>query len=294
MFPSPVGSRDEGKVYRLATGSSGRLLAIVMDTLDGEVRLFDAPSLGPRGKLLLGAMRSVRACAVGAGDAALAVLTQDDATLFRVGTGRIAWTTPLVGDEPAVAFSVDGLRLAVGAAPDAVQVLSTADGRLLATTSLEGGEPVALVWDRAGLVALGGAEPYLVLLDEALAVRTKVLVGPEGAAPQDLVAVGERALAIAGNSADGPWLELRARGDGALMQTLSLEGDRQAEGLAFAGGVLFVATEGGTYRADPPYEQLVRWLPPLGGTHDPTRLAAVADAHIAVSARDVRIFRTRS
>jgi hypothetical protein len=35
MFPRPVASRDEGKVYRLVSGTSGQLLALLMDTLDG-------------------------------------------------------------------------------------------------------------------------------------------------------------------------------------------------------------------------------------------------------------------
>jgi hypothetical protein len=292
MFPSPVASREVGKVYRLVSGTTGRLLAVVMDTLDGEVRLYDVPSLEPRGTLLLGASRTVRGCALGPGDTDLAVLTHDDATLFRVASGHVAWSGPLAGDEAGVAFAPDGLRIAMAAAPQMVVIASIADGAVVARVQVEGSEPTALVWDRHGIAALGTHE--LVFIDPTQEARRSVRVGPEGAEAVELVTIDDSTVAVAGNSRDGPWLELRRRVDGAVVRPLSLEGDHQTEGLAFSGGVLFVATEGGTYRADPPFDQLVQWLPPLGGAHDPTRLAAVEDSHVAVSARDLRVFRTRS
>src|SRR5262245_33272072 len=91
MFPRPVATREEGKVYRIATGTSGRLLALTMDTLDGEVRLLDAVSLRPLGTLLLGPTRIVRMCVVSPDDTALVVATHDDVSRFDLGSGDPRW-----------------------------------------------------------------------------------------------------------------------------------------------------------------------------------------------------------
>jgi hypothetical protein len=291
VFPSPIVARDEGKIYRLATARAGQLLAALMDTLDGEVRLLDATALTPRGRLFLGAMRTARACAIGPSDALLAVATHDDLSVFDLATGEVRWTVARPGDEPALAFSPDGTRLAMGHDPSGTSVLRTEDGSVVSTLA-SAVEPRALAWDRTGLIVLAGET--VTLVDEGRPAPIAARLGVRGREGLELCGMDEDRFAVAGTSAQGAWLEVRARPDARLLASLRLEDDRRAEGLAFAGGVLFVATEGGTYRADPPFEQLVRWLPPLGGAHDPTRLAAVADGHIAVAARDLRLFRTRS
>jgi hypothetical protein len=292
MFPSPVATREEGKVYRVATGASGQLLAVVMDTLDGEVRLLDAASLQPRGTLFLGAMRTVRGCALSPDDGALAVTTPDDLSLFDLPSGKARWTAPLLGDEPAVAFSPDGARVVAGAAPNQL-VAFAADTGARAGEAVLAGEPRAVVWDESGIVAL--TEHALALLDGAtLRERARATAGGPLDEARELVCVDDATVAVAAQGPAACWLVLHARRDARRVGALAVEGDRSAEGLAYAGGVLFIATEGGTYRADPPFDQLVRWLPPLGGAHDPTRLAPLADAHVAVSARDLRVFRTRS
>jgi hypothetical protein len=290
MFPSPIATSDEGKIYRVVTGTSGRLIALVMDTLDGEVRLLDAQSLARRGALLLGATRTARGCALAPGDASLAVASHDDLQVFDLSAGARRWEAPLFGDEPAVAFAPDGARVAVGDAQGGVAVFAASDGRVIGRAAL-GDEPRAIVWDRGGLLALLPRELVALEPDGAVAWRTEFASQHDEGC--ELCGIDPERVAIAGTGAAGVWVELRARESGRLVGELSLD-DRRAEGLAFGGGVLFLATEGGVYRADPPFEQLVQWLPPLGGVHDPTRLAGVTDGHLAVVARDVRVFRTRS
>lgn len=291
MFPRPVATREEGKVYRIATGTSGRLLALTMDTLDGEVRLLDAISLRPLGTLLLGPSRIVRMCIVSPDDTALAVATHDDISRFDLGSGEPRWTAPLHGDESALAFSPDGSQIAVGTAPDQLVLLSSRDGTALGSATLTA-EPRAVFWDNAGIVALSSRK--VTFLDGRGTLAASFDLDSARTDAVDLAGINSDKIAIAGNGDSGPWLEIRSRRNGTVIAALALEGDRQSEGLAFAGDALFLSTDGGTYRADPPFEQLVRWLPPLGGAHDPTRLAPVAGSHLAIVARDVRLFRTRS
>jgi hypothetical protein len=291
MFPRPIAMREEGKVYRIVTGTSGRLLALTMDTLDGEIHLLDAMSLAPRVTLLLGATRIVRACAVSPDDTILVVATHDDVSRFDLGSGKPRWVVPFHGDEPALTFSPDGSRIAVGSAPDQLMLLSTRDGTVLASATLPG-EVRMVFWDQQGLVVL--AHRVITLLDERGMQWASVEIDSAHTEALELTGIGLEKIAVAGNSEAGPWLEVRSRRTGTGTSVLMLDGDRQAEGLAYAGDALFLSTDGGTYRVDPPFEQLVRWLPPLGGAHDPTRLAPVAGSHLAVVARDVRLFRTRS
>jgi hypothetical protein len=291
MFPSPIVARDEGKIYRLASGRTGSLLASIMDTIDGEIRLLDALTLARRGRLFLGAMRTARACALSHDDAALAVATHDDVSVFDLASGTVRWTVARPGDEPALAYSFDGSRLALGHDRGGITVLRVGDGSVVGSVDLTD-EPRALVWDRTGLVSLtaGG----LVLVDEAQPKHAQARFEGRDREGCELVAMDRGRFAVAGTGPEGVWLEVRARPDARVESSLRLPDDRRAEGLAFAGGVLFVGTEAGTYRADAPYEQLVRWLPPLGGAHDPTRLAPLADGHLAIAARDLRVFRTHS
>ncbi len=291
MFPRPVASRDEGKVYRLASSGSGQLLALMMDTLDGEVRLLEGASLRRRGAVLLGAMRTARACAFNPDDSILATATRDDVVAFDLRSGGVNWTSALAGDEPALVYSPDGNKLAAGAAPEGLMLLDAASGQTARTIDL-GEEPRALQWDRGGLVAI--TQHRLVLMDASATPRATLDLCQGDEEARELTLVGADRLAVAGSAPGRVWVEIRARASGVVERAIVLEGDHRAEGLVFAGGVLFLATEGGTYRVDPPFEQLVRWLPPLGGAHDPTRLAALAGGHVAIAARDVRLFRTRS
>lgn len=291
MFPSPIATRDEGKVYRVVSGAGGRLLALIMDTIDGEVRLLDGSTLASKGKVLLGAMRTARACSLDTRAAQLAVATHDDVRCFDLGAGVMRWVSPLLGDEPALAFSPEGARIAASTRQGGFVLLDARDGTMLDEAGLPR-ETRALAWDVAGLVAL--QQHALVLAAPDGEVRVQHPVGSEYDEAVEMVLIDETRIAIAGTSRRGVWLELRDRRDARLLRALSLQDDRHAEGLAFAGGVLFLATEGGVYRSDPPFEQLVRWLPPMGGAHDPTRVAALADAHLAIVARDLRVYRTRS
>jgi hypothetical protein len=203
----------------------------------------------------------------------------------------VIWTAVSSGDEPALAYAPDGHAIAVGISPDSLAILDGAMGATERTLKLPA-EPRALLWDRQGIVAM--TEHAMMLFDPQFTVTgTFDLCHGEDEA-RELAAMGVDRMAVSGSSAGRVWVEIRARASGALERSLVLDGDHRAEGLAFAGGVLFVATEGGTYRIDPPFEQPVRWLPPLGGAHDPTRLAPLSGGHIAIAARDVRVFRTRS
>jgi hypothetical protein len=296
MFPSPIASREEGKVYRVVSGPSGRVLALVMDTLDGEVRLFGAQDLAPRGRILLGSMGTARGCALSPDDTVLAVAVLDYVVAFELKSGSEQWRAKAAGDEPAIAFSRDGQRIAVGATPNHLVVLDARDGTALQSLELTGGEPRAIAWDAHGLAVV--TERSILLLDEStnreVRVRASAPMGAGDEEGTEVVVVDASTIACAGNATAGPFLQLRRRSDCVALQNLHIDGDQRAEGLAFAGGVLFIATEGGTYRADAPFDQLVRWLPPLGGPHDPTRIAAVEREHIAIAARDLRVFRTRS
>lgn len=291
MFPRPIATREDGKVYRLTSSGSGRLLALLMDTLDGEIHLLEGTSLRHRGSVLLGAMRTARACAFSPDDAVLAAATRDDVVAFDLSSGGVNWKAALSGDEPAVTYSPDGLHIAVGAGPDSFRILEASSGQTVHSTDV-GEEPRALQWDRDGLVAI--TQHRLVLANASAAPHATFELCHDDEEARELSPVGRERFAVAGSSAGKVWLEIRSRPTGAIERTMVLEGDLRAEGLVFSGGVLFLATEGGTYRIDPPFEQLVRWLPPLGGAHDPTRLATIAGAHVAIAARDIRLFRTRS
>ena len=292
MFPRPVASRDEGKIFRIATGATGAVLACIVDTLDGEVRLFEAATLAPRGAIMLGAARTVRGCAVSPNDSLLAAATDDDLTLFDLNTRAARWTVPGPGDEPAVAFSPNGATIALGTSAGHVALIKTDSGAVTAT--VETTEEARIVaWDALGLMI---ASPHALVLCDARggSVKTLEAAGGEDEAREIATMDGGR-FAVAGSGAgQGVGRHPGTGGRRTSIRSLMLDGDQRAEGVAFAGDVLFVATEGGTYRADPPFEQLTRWLPPLGGAHDPTRLTAVVDSHVAVSARDLRVFRTRS
>lgn len=290
MFPTPIVTRDEGKVFRLCASASGRVLAVAMDTIDGEVRTYDALSLKPRGRLLLGAMRTVRACALGPEGAQLAVATHEELCLFDLQKQALEWRFPLAGDHSALAFSPDGTRVAVGRAPESLVLLDARNGESIAECSLSG-EPQAVAWDAQGIFSADGAE--LWLFEGALQRPVRAAL-PPGTEDLELCAMSAKHCALSGTTEAGPWVELVQRSSGKVLFHHTVDGDRRSQGLAFAGGTLFVATDGGTYRLDPPFDQLIRWLPPMGGVRDPTRLAAVVDSHIAVAARDVRVFRTRS
>jgi hypothetical protein len=253
--------------------------------------VLEGTELRRRGAVILGAMRTARAASFRHDDALLVTATRDDVVAFDLRSGSAIWTSVSSGDEPALAFAPDGHAVAVGIAPESLAVLDGATGASLRTLALPA-EPRGLLWDRHGLVAL--TEHALMLFDNQFTVRGTFDVCRGDDESRELAAMGNDRIAIAGSSSGRVWVEIRLRATGALERSLVLDGDHRAEGLAFAGGVLFVATEGGTYRIDPPFEQLVRWLPPLGGAHDPTRLAPLAGGHIAIAARDVRVFRTRS
>ncbi len=292
MFPRPIATREEGKIFRIATCPAGRTLAVVMDTLDGEIRLRDALSLNPRGTLMLGATRTARACAVAADGRTFIVATPDGVECFELGTGLARWSVAAMGDEPAVAISPDGLNVAVGTSPAGLTVHAIADGAEVSRSVTGGGEPRALLWDSRGMVSVDARAVELLGADGRVTSRRAFANDLDEAF--EVVAMDADTFAVAGASAMAVWLEICERATGTIRRVLRIDGDRRAEGLAYAGKVLFLATDGGTYRVDPPYEQPVRWLPPMGGTHDPTRLAPARDGHIVVAARDLRVYRCRS
>ena len=100
MFPRPVATRDEGKVYRLVSSASGQMLALMMDTLDGEVRLFEGSDLRRRGAVMLGAMRTARGASFKPDDSMLATATRDDVVAVDLRSGAGAWAASLSGGEP--------------------------------------------------------------------------------------------------------------------------------------------------------------------------------------------------